>query len=88
MKRPLPGDPSHDLYQQELDTVLKALAEKASFIYTRMNQIPGVKCNEVQGAMYAYPQVDIPNEALEDAKVYLFVHHDVFGSTYSLFHIF
>lgn len=57
--------------------MLKALAEKASLIYTRMNQIPGIKCNEVQGAMYAYPQVDIPDEALEDAKVF-FVHHTGF----------
>ena len=49
--------------------VLSDLAEKASLVYTKMNEIPGVKCSEVQGAMYAYPCVDIPSEALEDCKV-------------------
>jgi alanine transaminase len=69
VKRPQPGDPSYHLYQQELNVVLDALREKASLVYTQMNRIPGVKCTEVQGAMYAYPRVDIPVEALEDAKV-------------------
>ena len=69
VKRPQPGDPSYALYQEELMEVLKALEEKATLVYTKMNQIPGVRCNEVQGAMYAYPQIDIPEEAEEDAKV-------------------
>ena len=38
-------------------------------VYDRLNKIPGVKCNEVQGAMYAFPRVDIPEAALEDAQV-------------------
>ena len=38
-------------------------------VHERMNQITGVRCNEVQGAMYAFPKVDIPEEALEDAEV-------------------
>lgn len=67
VKRPQPGDPSYELYRQELDVVLKTLAHKASLVYSRMNKIPGVSCSEVQGAMYAYPRVDIPDEALEDA---------------------
>ena len=69
VKRPQPGDPSYALYKEELDIVLKALAEKATLVHTRMNRIPGVQCNEVQGAMYAYPQIDIPEEAWEDARV-------------------
>lgn len=69
VKRPKPGDPSYALYQEELDVVLRSLAEKASLVHSKMNKIPGVSCTEVQGAMYAYPQIDIPEEALEDAKV-------------------
>lgn len=38
-------------------------------IYERFNKIPGVTCNEVQGAMYAFPRIDIPEAAWEDAKV-------------------
>ena len=40
-----------------------------------MNKIPGVRCNEVQGSMYAFPRIDIPEEAKEDAKVRLILQH-------------
>ena len=69
VKRPENGDPSYELYMEEHDRVLQELARKAQMVYTRMNRIPGVHCNEVQGAMYAFPWIDIPEEALEDAKV-------------------
>ena len=69
MKRPQSGDPSFLLYQQELDAVLLALADKADLVHSRLNKIPGLRCNKVQGAMYAYPQVVIPEEAWEDVKV-------------------
>ena len=29
----------------------------------------GIECNEVMGAMYAFPQVFIPKRAQEEAKV-------------------
>lgn len=29
----------------------------------------GVKCNEVQGAVYAFPMITIPQRAIEEAKV-------------------
>ena len=30
----------------------------------------GIQCNEVMGAMYAFPQVLIPKKAQEEAKVF------------------
>jgi len=32
------------------------------------NSIEGVSCNEVQGAMYAFPKLDIPKKAVEKAE--------------------
>lgn len=32
------------------------------------NSIPGMSCNEVQGAMYAFPQFEIPPRAIEAAE--------------------
>ncbi len=32
------------------------------------NSIEGVKCNPVQGAMYAFPAIDIPKKAIDHAK--------------------
>ena len=71
VKCPKHGDPSHDLYQQEREVIRKELEEKASLVYTGMNRLNkfGVKCNKVQGALYAYPQIEIPEKAREDAEV-------------------
>ena len=66
---PKPGEPSYDLHTQEKTAVLDSLSRKAKMVHERMNQITGVQCNEVQGAMYAFPKVAIPEEALEDAEV-------------------
>lgn len=49
--------------------VLKNLADKAKMTYEAFNSIEGVKCNPVQGAMYAFPQIMLPPKAIEKAKV-------------------
>ena len=54
---PRPDEPSHELFMNEKAAVLKSLAERASMIATSFNAIPGIKCNNVQGAMYAFPEV-------------------------------
>ena len=69
VKPPNPGDPSYDIHTKEKRAVLDSLSRKAKMVHERMNQIIGIQCNKVQGAMYAFPRVDIPEEAWEDAKV-------------------
>jgi alanine transaminase len=54
---PKPGDPSYDLFIKEKTSVLQSLSERAGMIANTFNSIPGIKCNPVQGAMYAFPQV-------------------------------
>ena len=66
---PKPGDPSYDLYQKEVTEITTSLASRAKMVEERMNQIPGIQCNEIQGSMEAFPRVDIPNEAWKDARV-------------------
>ena len=65
-------------------------------VHTKFNKIPGVFCNEVQGAMYAFPRIDIPEEALEDAKVHLYcctyiytcVHVHIYMCTCTYIHVY
>ena len=57
VNHPQPGEPSYELFIKEKALVLKSLAERASMIAKAFNSIPGIKCNNVQGAMYAFPQV-------------------------------
>lgn len=49
--------------------MLGALADKAKLTEQILNAVPGIKCNPVQGAMYAFPQIFIPPKAVEQAKV-------------------
>ncbi|KAK0051536.1 alanine aminotransferase 2 [Biomphalaria pfeifferi] len=65
---PKPGEPSYPLFKQQKEKVLGDLAEKGRMTTELFNSIPGISCNPVQGAMYAFPKLDIPKKALEAAK--------------------
>jgi alanine transaminase len=54
---PMPGEPSYELFTKEKKAVLNSLAERAKMVAETFNSIEGVSCNEVQGAMYAFPKV-------------------------------
>lgn len=54
---------------QEKSSVLDALAQKAKLTEQILNSVPGIKCNPVQGAMYAFPQIFIPPRAIQEAQV-------------------
>lgn len=41
----------------EKSTILSNLAERAQLVHKELNDIPGVTCSQLEGAMYAFPQV-------------------------------
>jgi aspartate/methionine/tyrosine aminotransferase len=41
---------------QERDGVLGSLARRASKLVSQLNKLPGVTCNDAQGALYAFPR--------------------------------
>lgn len=45
------------------------LAKKAKLTEDMFNKVPGIHCNPLQGAMYAFPRIFIPSKAIEEAKV-------------------
>lgn len=49
--------------------MLANLAEKAKLTEEVLNTVPGIKCNPVQGAMYTFPQITLPQKAIDKAKV-------------------
>ncbi|KAJ2943492.1 hypothetical protein O0L34_g16600 [Tuta absoluta] len=65
---PLPGEPSYDLWIQEKTAVLDSLNMRAKLIADTFNSMEGFTCNTVQGAMYAFPRIDLPPKAIEAAK--------------------
>ncbi|ROL43840.1 Alanine aminotransferase 2 [Anabarilius grahami] len=65
---PQPDEPSFRQFYQEKSSVLGGLAEKAKLTEQILDSVPGIKCNPVQGAMYAFPRIFIPPKAVEEAK--------------------
>jgi aspartate/methionine/tyrosine aminotransferase len=60
VRPPKPGDPSHARYAAERDAVLGELRARARLLADGLNQIPGIQCNVVSGAMYAFPKIALP----------------------------
>lgn len=60
VKPPRPGQPSHAGYVAERDGILNELKQRARLLQDGLNKIPGIRCNDVAGAMYAFPSVELP----------------------------
>lgn len=54
---------------QEKTGVLQSFKDRAKLVADTFNSMEGIQCNEVMGAMYAFPQVFMPKKAQEEAKV-------------------
>lgn len=65
---PKKGEPSYDLFMKEKNHVLQSLKERAEMVANTFNSIEGFSCNPVQGAMYAFPQIKLPQRAIDAAK--------------------
>ncbi|MEQ2250225.1 Alanine aminotransferase 2-like, partial [Ilyodon furcidens] len=53
----------------ERTATLSALAEKAKLTEQVLNTVEGIRCNPVQGAMYSFPCITIPERAIQEAKL-------------------
>ncbi|CAK6974672.1 alanine aminotransferase 2-like isoform X1 [Scomber scombrus] len=64
---PQPGEPSYNNFIKERTATLSVLAEKATLTEQILNTVPGISCNPVQGAMYSFPSITIPEKAIKEA---------------------
>ena len=55
-------------YNDEVSRNFEALKEKANLIYKKLNTIRNFKCNEIEGAMYAFPSITFPEKFIQEAK--------------------
>lgn len=65
---PKKGEPSYEQWYKEKQSVLSSLKERAELIARTLNSFEGFSCNPVQGAMYAFPRIELPPKAIEAAK--------------------
>ncbi|GFO15385.1 alanine aminotransferase 2 [Plakobranchus ocellatus] len=68
VKPPKSGEPSYQKFMAEKAEVLSKLKEKAKFVTELFNSIEGISCNEVMGAMYAFPRIYLPEKAIKAAE--------------------
>jgi len=64
---PKAGEPSFERYRQERDGILNEMKKRAVILAEGLNKVPGIHCNVVAGAMYAFPRIEIP-EGRTDAE--------------------
>jgi aspartate/methionine/tyrosine aminotransferase len=57
---PQPGDPSYELYNREKTGILEEMKKRAILLTMGLNQIEGISCNTIAGAMYAFPRITLP----------------------------
>lgn len=60
VKPPRAGDPSRQLYDRERSDILESLRHRAKLLARGLSAIPGIHCQPIAGAMYAFPRIDIP----------------------------
>jgi aspartate/methionine/tyrosine aminotransferase len=66
VRPPKPGDPSYPQYVHERDAILGELKRRAVLLAEGLNGIPGIRCNVVAGAMYAFPRITLPAGRTDD----------------------
>lgn len=64
---PRPGDPSWPLWEKETTAEYASLKRRAALVSNAFSSLPGMSCNPTEGAMYAFPKLDLPEGALSAA---------------------
>ncbi|XP_077349576.1 alanine aminotransferase 2-like isoform X2 [Lithobates pipiens] len=65
---PQPGDPSYETFQAETQNSLSSQLEKARLAEEILNRAPGISCSPIQGALYAFPRIQVPERAVRLAQ--------------------
>ncbi len=56
---PKEGDESYPQFAKERDTLMSSLKRRAHMICNMLNTLEGVSCLEPEGAMYAFPRINV-----------------------------
>lgn len=68
VKGPKPGDHSYELFAQEEGGIFEGLKRRSKKLVEGLNAADGISCNPADGAMYAFPSIEIPPKAIEQAE--------------------
>jgi alanine transaminase len=55
-------------YEGERDGIMQSLERRANVLSAFFDSLPHMTCNPIQGAMYAFPQIHLPDSFVEEAN--------------------
>ncbi|CCH61498.1 hypothetical protein TBLA_0E04440 [Henningerozyma blattae CBS 6284] len=65
---PKKGEPSYELDQHERQTIRTNHKKRSNKLYEMFNSLEGVTCQKPQGAMYMFPNIQLPFNAIKMAQ--------------------
>ena len=68
VNEPKPGDTSYNAHKKEKDEIFSSLKDRAQMVVKGLNSIEGFNCQEAEGSMYCFPNIQIPEKAVKDAE--------------------
>merc|ERR1712083_1077977 len=64
---PKEGEPSYQLFSEESKFIFDGLRRRSKLLQEGLNSIPGITCQNIEGAMYGFPRVELPQKVQEKA---------------------
>ncbi len=68
VKGPDPGGESYETFAAEEGEIFAGLKRRSKMLVEGLNTAEGITCNPADGAMYAFPRIEIPPRAIEEAE--------------------
>lgn len=65
---PKEGDDSYNNYIKEKNNILNSLRNRAELVSNKLNNIENMSSQFVQGALYAFPTIKLPEKAIFEAQ--------------------
>lgn len=65
---PKPGEPSYELWHQQMQKIHHTLHEHSKLIAGTLDKLKGVQAEQAMGALYVFPRVSLPKSVSDKAK--------------------
>lgn len=62
------SDKTVEKYNCQVDKIQKDLKEKALILAEKLNSMKRIHCEEIEGAMYAFPRIEFPEHLIKEAE--------------------
>jgi len=65
---PRPYEPYYKLFHQEITDIYLSLRRRARLVVDKLNSLPEISCQRADGALYAFPKINLPSKAIKEAQ--------------------